>query len=394
MSNQEEPSACEIRIFARVLDDNARDQINQLAHHPALKGPVAIMPDAHAGAGCVIGFTGRFHEAVIPNIVGVDIGCGVAAYRLSGLAAPDYHKLDNFIRRNIPLGMSSRKDDRVFGQKSILEAKAGAWMELCDRMEKGFFGEYGIGRHTSPALQLGTLGGGNHFIEVDRGHQGDLYLLIHSGSRNFGLRVAEFFQKRAQEFTRKKRIQVPSGAEFLPMKNGGDEYVHWAQMAQTYARYNRQAMLFLMLDFLGCSFEEKQFIESVHNYISPVDQIVRKGAISARSSERVVVPLNMADGTIIGRGKSNPAYNFSAPHGAGRMHGRQEMKRMLAAGTLSMQQFQSSMTHVYSTSISRNTIDESKFAYKPFEAIREFLEETVEIEDHLTPVYNLKAGDG
>lgn len=351
------------------------------------------MPDAHAGAGCVIGFTGRFHEAVIPNIVGVDIGCGVLACRLEGLVSPDWHKLDNFIRRAIPLGMTSRRDVDVFRKKSMTAAESDRWLALCDKIEREFFAEYRIGRHTPPELQLATLGGGNHFIEVDRGSNGDLYLLIHSGSRNFGLRVAEYFQKRARDHTKRCKIDVPHGTEFLPLENGGDEYLHWAQQAQLYAQYNRRGMLLLILDFLGLQLHEANVFESVHNYISPIDRIVRKGAISARDNERVIIPLNMADGTIIGRGRSNPAYNFSAPHGAGRVHGRQEMKRMLAAGTLTMQQYHASMSHVYSTSISRHTIDESKFAYKPLDLIREHLEATVNIEDHLTPVYNLKAAE-
>ncbi|HNV72372.1 MAG TPA: RtcB family protein, partial [Candidatus Ozemobacteraceae bacterium] len=313
--------------------------------------------------------------------------------RLEGLVSPDWHKLDNFIRRSIPLGMTSRRDALVFRQKSILAAESDRWLELCQVMERQFFAEYRIGRHTSPELQLATLGGGNHFIEVDRGTNGDLYLLIHSGSRNFGLRVAEHYQKRARDYTSRRQLAVPHGTEFLPIDGGGDEYLHWAQQAQLYARYNRRAMMMLILDFLGVPLRESNVFESVHNYISPIDQIVRKGAISAREDERVVIPLNMADGTIIGRGRSNAAYNFSAPHGAGRVHGRQEMKRMLASGTLTMQQYHASMSHVYSTSVSRQTIDESKFAYKPFDLIRDHLEATVQIEDHLTPVYNLKASE-
>lgn len=175
------------------------------------------------------------------------------------------------------------------------------------------------------------------------------------------------------------------------MKSGGRDYVKWAAAAQSYAGYNRRMMLITILSFFGIRFDEQQVIESVHNYISEKDGIIRKGAISAHKGERVIIPLNMADGTILGQGKGNEDYNFSAPHGAGRRHGRKEMFRKLKAGEYSMKDFSDSMHHVFSTSVTKENFDESKFAYKPLTDIEEYLLETVEVVEKLRPVYNLKA---
>ncbi len=203
--------------------------------------------------------------------------------------------------------------------------------------------------------------------------------------------MAEQFQARARRFTDQHHIQVPRGLEYLPQQEGGADYIHCMQAAQAYARLNRRMMLAIMLGFFGQELDETQVVESVHNYISEQDGLVRKGAISAHAGEAVIIPLNMADGTILGTGKGNPAYNRSAPHGAGRLHGRKEMFRRLQEGQFSMRQYADSMQHVFSTSISRDTFDESKFAYKPFAAIEKHLQETVEIKQILQPVYNLKA---
>ena len=190
------------------------------------------------------------------------------------------------------------------------------------------------------------------------------------------------------------RMKVPRGLEFLPLSAGGEEYMKWAAAAQNYARYNRHMMLITILQFFNIRFDQQQVIESVHNCISEKDQIIRKGAISAHKGEQVIIPLNMADGTIIGTGRGNKSYNLSAPHGAGRLHGRKEMFRKLQAGKFSMKDFSDSMRHVFSTSVTKETFDESKFAYKPLADIEGYLLETVEITRRLTPVYNLKsAGD-
>lgn len=380
-----------INIFADLLDPTASEQIRQITDHPVITGQVAIMPDAHAGAGCVIGFTGRFGDGVIPNIVGVDIGCGVASVPLSGVRSIDFASLDRFIRSQIPLGMHSRKNERFLVEHGVPSRLQKAMEQVCQRLEDGFYNAEKIGRHIPPLLQLGTLGGGNHFIEIGQDQAGQYHLIVHSGSRNLGKRVAEHFQAKARRFTEGKRLQLPRGMEFLPEGEGGADYRRWMEAAQRYAVLNRRMMLLIMLRFFELELQEERIVESVHNYISEQDGIIRKGAISARQGERVIIPLNMADGTILGTGLGNPAYNRSAPHGAGRLHGRKEMFRRLKEGQFTMQQYADSMRHVFSTSINRETFDESRFAYKPLAAIERHLKETVVVEQILKPVYNLKA---
>jgi tRNA-splicing ligase RtcB (3'-phosphate/5'-hydroxy nucleic acid ligase) len=386
-----EKKQCQLLIHAKELEPIADEQVHLIVNHPALHGLIAIMPDAHAGSGCVIGFTGKFRNAVIPNIVGVDIGCGVACHPLTGVSNIDFPALDSHIRENIPLGMNWHGSTASFDRPEVPQNLRRAFTTLCNHIEEGFYKDNRIGKHIQAINQIGTLGGGNHFIEIGQDEHGGYHLIVHSGSRNLGKRVAEFYQDRAGRVTREMGINVPKGQEFLPMSAGGDQYMKWAAAAQTYARYNRRMMLVTILSFFGVPFDEQQVIESVHNYISEKDHIIRKGAISAHKDERVIIPLNMADGTIIGTGKGNTSYNLSAPHGAGRKHGRKEMFRRLDKGEFSLEKFKESMLHVFSTSVSRETFDESKFAYKSFEDIESYLLETVEITGRLTPVYNLKA---
>ena len=388
-----EKNDCRLVIHASGLDPTAEEQVHLIVQHPALQGLVAIMPDAHAGAGCVIGFTGRFRDAVIPNIVGVDIGCGVTCHPLAADHKIDFPALDRYIRGSIPLGMNSRDSLALFDRPVVPQHLRRAVLSLCEEIETGFYQENRIGKHIAPLTQIGTLGGGNHFIEIGRDGRGGLHLIIHSGSRNFGKRVAEFYQEQAVQAVKQMGLRVPKGQEFLPMDAGGTAYMRWATAAQNYARYNRRMMLIAVLSFFDLRLDEQQVIESVHNYISERDGIVRKGAISAHAGEQVIIPLNMADGTILGRGKGNSAYNLSAPHGAGRRHGRKEMFRKLRSGEYSLRDFSNSMRHVFSTSVTKETFDESKFAYKPLADIETYLLETVEVRERLTPVYNLKAGE-
>lgn len=385
---------CSVQLYADDLDPLAAEQVRQIAGHPALHGQIAIMPDAHAGAGCVIGFTGRFSDAVIPNIVGVDIGCGVVSVPLSGIGQIDFPALDQHIRETIPLGMAQREDDEFIRAVVAPESLKKAALSLCRHIEDGFYQQEKIGRHLLPLLQLGTLGGGNHFIEIGRSEADDsLHLIIHSGSRNLGKRIADHFQSLAAKVTREMGIRVPRGLEYLPLSAGGEHYLHWAAMAQTYARYNRRFMLAAILNFFGLGFEEQKVTESVHNYIAERDHIIRKGAISAHQGEPVIIPLNMVDGALLGTGKGNSAYNYSAPHGAGRAHSRRDMLRKLDRGDYSLKDFTVSMKGIFSTSISRETFDESKFAYKDPEIIDKYLRQCVVVTDRLRPVYNLKAAE-
>lgn len=383
---------CPVQIHADTLDPIATEQVKQIALHPALHGLISIMPDAHAGAGCVIGFTGRFRDAVIPNIVGVDIGCGVASHPLARVTQIDFQGLDDFIRERIPLGMNQREDAGFFERVPVPDTLRKAARSLCEYTEDGFYQGEKIGRHLPPLMQLGTLGGGNHFIEIGQSeHDRNYRLVVHSGSRNLGKRIAEHYQELAANITRQMGMTVPKGMEYLPLAAGGERYMHWATIAQAYARYNRRFMLATILDFFGMKLDEQQVIESVHNYIAERDHVIRKGAISAHEGEQVIIPLNMADGTIIGTGKGNTSYNRSAPHGAGRRHSRKEMFRKLDRGEYSIKNFSDSMKGIFSTSIHRETFDESKFAYKDPAEIEKYLLETVIVTDTLKPVYNLKA---
>lgn len=380
-----------LMVHASRLDPGAREQIESIVRHPVIEGPVAIMPDAHQGAGCVIGFTGRFRDGVIPNIVGVDIGCGVLLHPLPGIREPDFQRLDDFIRRIVPLGMTSHRSPRELDRIPLPTPLRERAHTLCEEIERDFYGTTGSGGHTHPLLQIGTLGGGNHFIEIDADREGTIHLTIHTGSRNLGKRIADHFQARAAAITRKLGVKVPKGQEFLPIREGGNDYLHWMERAQEYARLNRRAIAAAILSFFGLRLDESLIIESVHNYISERDRIIRKGAISAHSGERVVIPLTMADGVLLGIGRGNRDYNLSAPHGAGRLHGRKEMFRMLGRGEVTLQEYRETMKGIFSTSISRETIDESRFAYKPLAQIEPHLHETVVITDHLVPRYNLKA---
>lgn len=384
-------------IHAGIIEEEAQRQIDLIVHHPAIWKLVAIMPDVHAGAGCVVGFTGQFKYGVIPEIVGVDLGCGVLTVKLN-CKEIDFAKLDDYIRKNIPTGFSSRSLDWVNIQGFFDKLPMKLRQEIYDVSSRAdtFLKSNAIKSKTLPSQQMGTLGGGNHFIEVEKGKDGELYLTIHSGSRNFGLKVANFYENMAKRIVKEMNITVPSGLEYLPLSYGGISYLLAAKLAQDYARCNRMAMMHTILRFLGedrdIELEEDRIIESVHNYISARDGIVRKGAISAHKDEKVVIPLNMGKGIVIGKGKGNKDYNWSAPHGAGRLYGRKDMLRRLDSGNFySMEAFKESMEGIFTTSISRNTFDESPFAYKPWESILIYLNETVDVEQVAKPVYNLKA---
>ena len=387
-------------IHAGIIEEEAKKQVDLIASHPAIRGLVAIMPDVHAGAGCVIGFTGKFDRAVIPNIVGVDIGCGVLTYRLN-CKEIHFAKLDDYITKNIPTGFNSRSLEwlNIQGFFDKLPMKLRQQIYDVSSRADAFLKSNAIKSNTLPSQQIGTLGGGNHFIEVEKGSKDELYLTIHSGSRNFGLKVATYYQSMARKIVEEMNINVPRDLEYLPLSYGGISYLLQVKLAQEYAYCNRMAMLHTILRFLGedrdDGFDKERMIESVHNYISDRDHIIRKGAISAHRDEKVVIPLNMGAGIVIGTGKGNKDYNFSTAHGAGRLYGRKDMLRRLDSGKFySMEAFVESMQGIYTTSLSRETFDESPFAYKPWDSISSYLEETVDIEQVAKPVYNLKASGG
>jgi RNA-splicing ligase RtcB len=369
-------------VMIDELDEETMKQIYSFLNHPAFAHTyIAVMPDCHAGAGAVIGFTAKRNEYVIPNVVGVDIGCGVLAYPLK-VTSIDFAKLDQFIKDNIPSGfhirgnekmiIGKRPSDYFFSANDINELSTKTGQDL-DRV---------IG-------SIGTLGGGNHFIEIDKTDEGQYWLLIHSGSRNFGLKVANYYQDKAKELLKTMFVGADAykGLEYLPVGFGAEEYLKAMHVAQDYARLNRGIMAQVLMKFFGESAWNSEAIETVHNYINFEDDIIRKGAVSAHDGERLVIPFNMRDGVIVCRGKGNSKWNYSAPHGAGRILSRRKAKE-----TLSMDEFKSSMDGIYTTTATQDTIDESPMAYKDKDVIVEAIKEAVDIEFFMKPVYNFKAG--
>lgn len=385
-------------IHAKDLDEGTMEQITNISLHPAFKNLISIMPDAHLGSGCVIGFTGKFKDGlVIPAIVGVDIGCGMTAYNLNKHSTHiNFPALDEHIKRVIPMGFKSNNhcNKELLFKDTLFSDPQREEIEINLANAEELFSIFGVKKSNPIVNQLGTLGGGNHFIELGCEPNGNTWIIIHSGSRNFGLKVANFFQKRAQKTFEDMNIDFPKETQYLTPLTGTRDYLYFLNIAQNYAHWNRLFMLHRILQFFGnaeINYRPSNVIESVHNYINPKDNIVRKGAISAYPGEKVIIPLTMADGVVIGTGKGNPAYNFSAPHGAGRMFGRNEMNKRLESGAVTMEQFRDSMKGIYSSTVVKETIDESCYAYKKFEDIRPFIEETVTINTVLKPIYNVKA---
>ena len=394
----------DLKIFTDDIEQEAVDQINLLLEQEPFKDcKVRIMPDVHAGTGCVIGFTADLGDKVIPNIVGVDIGCGMLCIELGNIDL-DLEKIDKVINENIPAGRNIRE------QKLMNFDKINDLYCLRELKETKKFNK-----------SIGTLGGGNHFIEVDVDEEGNKYLVIHTGSRNLGKQVADYYQNLAIElcsgkeemYKRKEEIiktykeqgrtseiqkalkeleakckqnkpELPNELCYLTGKYR-EMYLHDMRICQSYATSNRaniarQILINIKMD------TNLPYIETVHNYISFEDNIVRKGAIRANKGERVIIPINMRDGSIIAVGKGNKDWNNSAPHGAGRL-----MSRRKAKETFKLEEFKKSMADIYSTSVLEETIDEAPFAYKPMQEIIDNIRDTVEIEKIIKPIYNFKA---
>ena len=388
-----------LKIFAKTIENEAKAQIDLLLAQEAFKDcKVRIMPDVHAGAGCVIGFTADLGDKVIPNIVGVDIVCGMYTVCL-GRIDIDYEKLDRIIRKYVPAGFEVHEDD---GDETFDFTQFRCYDQLKD-----------ISRLD---CSLGTLGGGNHFIEIDQDDEGGKYLVIHTGSRNLGKQVADIYQKKAiqklcsPDPERIEKVIAALKAEgraneistILPaLKNehrehppkelcyleGSDreDYLHDMRICQRYASYNR----FLIANeiLFHMHWVDHDNFETIHNYIDS-SNMVRKGAISAHKDEPLLIPINMRDGCILGRGKGNPNWNYSAPHGAGRLMSRARAKEVVA-----LEDYKATMEGIYTTSVGYDTLDESPMVYKPMDEIIECIKDTVEIEKIIKPVYNFKAGN-
>lgn len=366
------------------IDEATKTQIYGFLNHPAFRGSyIAIMPDCHAGMGAVIGFTMPMNDYVIPNMVGVDIGCGMLAIKLVGVESIDLDLLDKAIHC-IPSGFSRYPQDLKFGTPYMRNLTVLDGTDI-----SAVAGKVGAD-YADVICSLGTLGGGNHFIEVDKDEEGAYWLIIHTGSRNLGLKVANYHQQKARDLLKQMFIgDEYKTLEFLPMNNGGDEYIADMHLAQGYASLNRTMIAnSIVVNFFKKELSTLPTIESVHNYINPGDNIIRKGAISAYEGERLIIPLNMRDGTILGIGKGSKKWNYSAPHGAGRI-----MSRKRAKAEIALTDYTASMDGIFSTCVNPNTLDEAPMAYKDKELILDAIGETVDVVTILKPVYNFKASE-
>lgn len=395
------------KVFTDVIDETSLKQIQLLCNQEFTAGEkIRLMPDVHAGAGCTIGTTMTIKDKIVPNLVGVDIGCGMetlvihkdsdVAKNFSGAV------LDKIIRKNIPCGFDIRKKPHDF----VSEVE---W----DRVKGKFTKNRAI-------LSLGTLGGGNHFIEADKDDEGNLYIVVHSGSRHAGLEIAEYYQEMAwnqlnqetkadldamiaelkatgrQSEIEEKRIEMNAQIKTAIPKDLAyvsgylfDDYINDMKIMQHFAALNRKAMIDTIS--IGLRIKKEDLIEqftTIHNYIDIENMILRKGAVSAKKGEKLLIPINMRDGSLVCIGKGNEDWNCSAPHGAGRV-----MSRMKAKRQLSMEEFKAQMSGIYSTTVSKATLDEAPMAYKTMDDIVNNINPTAHIEKIIKPIFNFKAAE-
>lgn len=362
---------------ATAVDSYALHQLKNLLDNEASKNSrIRVMPDVHPGKVCTIGLTMSVANRVIPEIVGIDIGCGLSIAKLK-LVRPEFQKLDTVIRERVPSGFNKRKEIHRRAVEIDLTCMV-CWSKLRKN-------EDGSAR---ALLGLGTLGGGNHFIEVDRDDEKNAYLIIHSGSRHLGCEVSDYYLKEGHKILKERGEDVPYEMTYLEGELMED-YIHDIGIVKDFAFLNRS----IMIDEIcrGMKWKVEDEWTCCHNYIDFCHElncrILRKGAISARKDERVIIPINMRDGVILGKGRGNEYWNCSAPHGSGRIQKREEVKK-----THTVSEFKSAMKGIYSSCVGKSTLDEAPFAYRPISEILESIEETVSVEKIIRPVYNFKAG--
>lgn len=389
------------KIFTDVVDQASIAQVIELCNQEFTAGSrIRLMPDIHAGAGCTIGTTMTITDKVVPNLVGVDIGCGMETCRISENHL-ELHKLDKLIRERIPSGFGIRSDPHRYLEQIDLS-------ELCCikhidqlRAEKS----------------IGTLGGGNHFIEVDRDDNGQLYIIVHSGSRHLGVEVASYYQeegykvlnhtddgsvqhliaelkaagrqkeiqKELQRLKNSKQTNIPKALAYVSGELF-DQYIHDMKIVQHFAMLNRQAMMDEIIKGMKLHVEEQ--FTTIHNYIDTDSMILRKGSVSAQAGEQLLIPINMRDGSLLCVGKGNEDWNFSAPHGAGRL-----MSRAQAKQSFTVSEFKKQMADIYTTSVGLATLDECPMAYKGMQDILDNIGPTAEVVKIIRPIYNFKAGE-
>lgn len=389
------------KVFTEVIEQDAVSQIIAFCSQPmSADSQIRIMPDVHAGAGCTIGTTMTITDKVIPNLVGVDIGCGMETVRLKEKHI-ELQKLDKLIYEKIPSGFAIREKPHRYSEKVDLT-------------------ELYCYKHIDPLRaekSIGTLGGGNHFIEADKGEDGGIYIVIHSGSRHLGVETAKYYQNEAYRRLNKssekevneliermksegKHKQIQS--ELKKLENTKttdipkhlaycegelfDQYIHDMKIVQQFAMLNRQAMMDEIIK--GMHLHVVEQFTTIHNYIDTDTMILRKGAVSAQAGEKLLIPINMRDGSLICTGKGNPDWNCSAPHGAGRLMSRSQAKQ-----SFTVSEFKKQMDGIYTTSVNAQTLDECPMAYKSMEDIVDNIGDTVEINEVIKPIYNFKAGE-
>ena len=390
--------------YVKVVEDSAIEQIRRMCSYALTEGSkVRIMPDVHSGKGCTIGTTMTVTDKACPNVVGVDIGCGMYTVKLADTEM-DFEKIDE-VCHYIPSGMSVWEEGRI-EQFDLTDLRCYRSLRDSRRLERS----------------LGTLGGGNHFIEIDRASDGTCYLVIHSGSRNLGKQVAEIYQQLAidlhagkEDYFRRRdeiirtykedgrRDEIQNALKVLKKTYEAkvskipedicwlyssflDDYLHDVEICQAFARRSREKMAEIILKKNRMTAVES--FHTIHNYIDTKEMILRKGAIAAHKGEKVLIPINMRDGSVIAIGRGNPEWNYSAPHGAGRL-----MSRSKAKETLDMKTYKEAMAGIYSTSVNENTIDESPMAYKSLADIIDVIRDSVDVVDIMKPIYNFKAAD-
>lgn len=353
------------------LDEYARKQLQMICDNPVAQGSkIRVMPDVHPGKVGTIGLTMTVKDVILPSLVGVDIGCGMTIAKIKTKAL-QFQQLDSVIRENVPVGSAIQRKEHKFADridlsklksaKSISEAKA--------------------------KLSIGTLGGGNHFIEVDKDEEGNYYLTVHSGSRHLGIEVAEYYLRAGQKEMQRKKQGYASYEMTSLTGELMEDYLHDLEIIQDFARINREAIIESIVKGMKWKVEDSFCV--VHNYVdfSGNDPLLRKGAISAKDGERVIIPINMRDGIILGTGLGNPEWNYSAPHGAGRIYRRSEV-----AEHHTVSEFKKAMEGIHSICINKDTLDESPFAYRKIDDIANVIRDTVRIDKIIKPVYNYKAG--
>ena len=408
-----------VKIFTDNIDEKALQQIKELLSIDVFSDKkIRIMPDVHAGAGCVIGFTGDLGDKVIPNIVGVDIGCGMRILNLGQLSDIDFHAFNEHIRANVPSGKFAREER--LGFKPLVGDEVDIYREA-KQLVTNLYCYRELKDSERICKSIGSLGGGNHFIELDKDDQENVYLVIHTGSRNLGKQVAEIYQAKAikhltegadefegtikqtieeykasgrrselQNVIKKMRKEHKDVEPSLPDElcyvegEAREQYLHDMRLCQQWAVLNRKLISILLMKFFEGIKPIEEF-ESIHNYISD-DNIIRKGSISAAAGQRCIIPLNMRDGSLLCTGKGNPDWNCSAPHGAGRV-----LSRTQAYEKITMDDFEASMQGIYSESINDFTRDESPMVYKPAEEIIANIGDTVNIDTIIRPIFNFKA---